>query len=130
MKLTSETYVEVLLYKNCTLILCQALPGLFSFFFSEYFNNYLQLRLYVKQDYMLKKKSILKLLNVNNGTLEPTWKARWYLQNGSNLVPRSPTVRRKGDLVKFDLRPGIRACPSSFVHNAEWPPARNCDHSW
>ena len=43
-----------------------------------------------------------------------------------NLVPRSPTVRRRGDLVKFDLRPGIRACPSSFVHRA----ARNCDHSW
>ena len=53
-KLTSETYVEVLLYKNCTLILCQALPGLFSF--SQYFNNYLQLRLYVKQDCILNKE--------------------------------------------------------------------------
>ena len=49
---------------------------------------------------------------------------------GGNLVPRSPTVRRRGDLVKFDLRPRIRACPSSFVHRAEWPPARDCDHSW
>ena len=47
-------------------------------------------------------------------------------RNMTNLVPRSPTVRRRGDLVKFDLRPGIRACPSSFVHRAEWPP----DHSW
>ena len=38
-------------------------------------------------------------------------------------------VRRKGDLAKFDLSPGIRACPSSFVHRAEWPPVHNCDHS-
>ena len=49
-KLTSETYVEVLLYKNCTLILCEALPWLF------YFNNYLQIRLYVKQDCILDKE--------------------------------------------------------------------------
>ena len=43
----------------------------------------------------------------------------------ANLVPRSPTVRRKEDLVKFDLRPEYEP-----AHRAECPPAHNCDHSW
>ena len=43
-----------------------------------------------------------------------------------NLIPRSPTVRQKADLVKFNFMPRIRDYPLSFVHCVVWPLARDC----
>ena len=63
----------------------------------------------------IKPLWLLKLLGRPFNLAKFHWN-RWDGMYHHNLVPRSPTVRRRGDLVKFDLRPGIRACPSSFVH--------------